>query len=283
MTGISTRAIRETMEDLIRKLNLPEETQPITKEEILNYIHKMKNQDYSLLLVEHYINSLNFGEIERKCPNLFYSSLRSVTQSGVHALRQEIIDDRISKYKIPINRFVPTKIMNSTEYNWKPIKDVIEMLQRFDYRPSLLTDTIVKNLWDNGYNFLYPRFLLKQGGYPFNLYGDLLAGSECRVRLTTGEIYRRYKNQLVKTPRYNFSAFYLMSDYIFSDENKFLTEEQKDLGWMHYVMEYTVSDMSRITGRQISSMTYEIRRIIQILNTKECKDYIHGFQKKKTF
>ena len=162
------RCRRNTMNDLVERLNLPDHI-TITNEELISFIRKMKNKEYWNILYERYVNGKSYGEIERQF-DLVPCSCYDKSESAVKLLRNQILNHFKSNTEKSINLYLHSDILKTKGFGSKSVQDVIDFLLGMDYRPSLFYDLIINTLQENGFEIIYPKYLLKSPEYPYNLY-----------------------------------------------------------------------------------------------------------------
>lgn len=274
------RCRRNTMNDLVERLNLPDHI-TITNEELISFIRKMKNKEYWNILYERYVNGKSYGEIERQF-DLVPCSCYDKSESAVKLLRNQILNHFKSNTEKSINLYLHSDILKTKGFGSKSVQDVIDFLLGMDYRPSLFYDLIINTLQENGFEIIYPKYLLKSPEYPYNLYSHLLYGEGLRIKVPVKELYVKYVKQITYHPERNLSAFIYHSKKIFSDENPYLTERQKKIGKYYYEEKISISAIAFILKISETLVKRELHKIIDILNSNDGIFFIyHGYVKER--
>lgn len=261
--------------ELRGRLNLPDRISLISNYDLIDFIDKMENEDYRLMLMESFINHKGIARIMRDNPELFCGDPYSFWKTAIKRLRSDIITTYTEKEDLLIKTFIDSKTLNRLEIPNIPVREVIDIIGKMEYHQSKDMDRLILGLFKNGFILDYPLFLLKDSMFPFNLYGDYLGNSGILYKDSVKELYGKYISQIAHTPLYTFRNYNLNSSNLFNSNQKLLNDNQKLIGSLFYQKEMRIPDISRKTGLSESWIKFEIYRIIDILNSDRGKRYIH--------
>lgn len=271
---------RNTMNDLMEKLNLPESI-TLSKEEILFFIQSMKNEEYSKILYERYEHGRSYGEIEKLFDMLPASCCRKC-ETAIKQLRNQILNHFKSNDDKLINLYLHSNVLKVKQFGSKSVQEVIDYLMEMDYRPSTFYDLVINTLQDNGLQIIYPKYLLKSPEYPYNLFAHLLYGEGLRITVPVKDLHIKYVKQIIYHPERNLSTFIYHSKKIFSDENPYLTERQKIIGKYFYEERLSITAISFILKISETLVKRELHKIITTLNSDDGIFFIyHGYAKER--
>lgn len=267
------RARENSIIDLRERLELPSSL-VLTDTELISYIRKMPRKHHATILYERYVNNKTFSEIERLY-DLEPFSCSHTCKSAIKMLRRFISEQTSPKEERSINRYIHYDVLKSERLGSKSVKDVIAYLMSFDYKASTTYDFVIQSLEQNGFNIVYPKYLLKHPEFPYNLYAHILQNNGIRMRMTVKELYIQYIKQISLNPDYNLTAFLMHQDIIFSDKNEYLTNRQKIIAEYYYKKQLSIPAISFILGISESLIKLELRNVVKELNTDAGKYFIH--------
>ena len=270
-----------TLNDLRNCLSLPEEIQ-LSNNEIIDFINNMKNQDHIEIIKYRYILGYSFKEIEETI-DLYYDNLNSFCKTAVKTLRRDIINHYCPPdyNDLMVSDIVFHKISNRLGLSGKTVKEAKEWLMTFDYVASKDVDSLVESICKHDPNFSYPKFLLHNPPYPYNLYSYLLRERN-KKKIPVRLIYSKYMQKMIRNPNKNFHAYFNHADEIFSDNNlymrMYISEKDLLLTKMYFKNNNTIKEISELLSISESSIKNAIYKIIDLLNDDLYNQYIHfGF------
>ena len=180
-----------------------------------------------------------------------------------------------------VSNIVYHKISNRLGLSGKTVKEAKEWLLEFNYVASKDVDSLVEAIWKFEPDFPYPKFLLNNPPYPYNLYSHLLRKRN-KKKILVKTLYTNYIQKITHNPKENFHAYSKHADDIFSDNNLFmkifLSEKDLLLTKMYFKDKISIQDISNSLSIPESTIKSAVYKFIDLLNSEIGSQYIHcGF------
>ena len=270
-----------TLNDLRNCLSLPEEIH-LTDDELINFIDIMKDPDHIEVIKYRYILGYSFKEIDDTI-DLYHGNLNSFCKTAVKTLRKNIMNHYFPPdyNDLMLYDIVFHKISNRLGLSGKTVKEAKEWLMEFDYVASKDIDSLVEAIWKYDSSFPYPKFLLHNPPYPYNLYSYLLRERN-KKKIPVKTLYTKYMQKIIYNPNNTFHAYFNHVDEIFSENNLYMkiVLSEKDLLFtkMYFKDKISIQDISQSLSVSESAIKAAVYKIIDILNGEIGNHYIHyGF------